>query len=247
MQGTLVMLVALSGLGCHNKGCDIAYGPPTYTSCFGGGWAAMRMFIPGRRRRRAMRGCYGGGYSGCYGGYSVVLCRLLWRLLRRRLLWRLVWRLLRRRSCYGGYYGGGCYGGIVTAAASGLFSCFHKRRAACSNDCGYAYAAPACYAFGLCAGGLRIGPGDDLRPDHAPASRLRLGPVDDGPRRSSGQRHDDDDAEHDLDAVGSDDAGAADPGDPSAVTPPTSTTPPWRRPRPRRARPLRRPPRPPAT
>ena len=25
MQGTLVMLVGLSGLGCHNKGCDVAY------------------------------------------------------------------------------------------------------------------------------------------------------------------------------------------------------------------------------
>ena len=34
MQGTLVMLVGLSGLGCHNKGCDVAYVSPTYSSCF---------------------------------------------------------------------------------------------------------------------------------------------------------------------------------------------------------------------
>ena len=62
MQGTLVMLVVLSGLGCHNKGCDVAYGPPTYTSCFGGGYvAAMRMLS------RA--------------GDAGLLCRLL----RRRL------------------------------------------------------------------------------------------------------------------------------------------------------------------
>ena len=30
------MLMALSGLGCHNKSYDVVYAPPTY-SCFGGG------------------------------------------------------------------------------------------------------------------------------------------------------------------------------------------------------------------
>jgi len=25
MQGTVLMLMALSGLGCHNKGCDVVY------------------------------------------------------------------------------------------------------------------------------------------------------------------------------------------------------------------------------
>ena len=28
MQGTVVMLMALSGLGCHNKSCDVVYAPP---------------------------------------------------------------------------------------------------------------------------------------------------------------------------------------------------------------------------
>ena len=36
MQGTVVMLMALSGLGCHNKCYDVVYASPTY-SCFGGG------------------------------------------------------------------------------------------------------------------------------------------------------------------------------------------------------------------
>ena len=47
MQGTLVMLVALSGLGCHNKGCDVAYVPPTYSSCF----AQLRATPTGLLRR----------------------------------------------------------------------------------------------------------------------------------------------------------------------------------------------------
>ncbi len=62
MQGTLVMLVALSGLGCHNQGCDVAYAPPTYSSCFGVGY-----------------GCYADCYPG--SGDAGLLCRLL----RRRL------------------------------------------------------------------------------------------------------------------------------------------------------------------
>ena len=48
MQGTLVMLVRLSGLGCHNKGCEVAYAPPTYSSCFGAAGAAMRTAIQRR-------------------------------------------------------------------------------------------------------------------------------------------------------------------------------------------------------
>jgi hypothetical protein len=36
MQATVVLLVALSGLGCHNKTCDVIDLPPT-SSCYGGG------------------------------------------------------------------------------------------------------------------------------------------------------------------------------------------------------------------
>ena len=146
MQGTLVMLVALSGLGCHNKGCDIAYGPPTYSSCFGVGLGCYADCYPGPVMPSCYAGCYSGGYSGCYGGgYGSCYA-----------------------GCYGGCYGGGCYGGWSGGCygsgigscyggyygsrglrrhggcLSSLFSCFHKR-AACSNNCGYAYAAPACY------------------------------------------------------------------------------------------------------
>jgi hypothetical protein len=137
MQGTLVMLVALSGLGCHNKGCDVAYAPPTYSSCFGGSMGCYADCYPGPVMPACYAGCYTGGYSGCYGGcYSSCYA-----------------------GCYGGCYGGGCYGswyggcyggGCYSGKHShgggcGLFSCFKKKR--CSTcDYGYAYAAPSCYA-----------------------------------------------------------------------------------------------------
>ena len=40
MQGTIVMLMALSGLGCHHKACDTAYAPSCYSGgCYGGCYA----------------------------------------------------------------------------------------------------------------------------------------------------------------------------------------------------------------
>lgn len=130
MQGTLVMLVALSGLGCHNKGCDIAYGPPTFSSCFGVGYGCYADAYPGPVTPACYAGCYGGGYSGCYGGWYGGYS-----------------------GCYGGCYGGGCYGGWYGGCyggkhrhgcGGGLFSCFHKKR--CNYCSDYGYAMPACYA-----------------------------------------------------------------------------------------------------
>ena len=54
MQGTVVMLMALSGLGCHNKSCDVVYAPPAY-SCFSGGCYA-NVYPPDYVRRRVTRG-----------------------------------------------------------------------------------------------------------------------------------------------------------------------------------------------
>ena len=52
MQGTIVMLMALSGLGCHHKNCAPAYAPA----------------------------CYSAGYSGCYGGcYGMATAAYLER------------------------------------------------------------------------------------------------------------------------------------------------------------------------
>ena len=40
MQGTIVMMLALSGLGCHHKSCGPAYVPACYSSCYSGATAA---------------------------------------------------------------------------------------------------------------------------------------------------------------------------------------------------------------
>ena len=82
MQGTVVMLMALSGLGCHNKSCDVAYAPPTY-SCFGGGCYAnvYPSYVAPSSLQAAIRAAIAAVTRGCYA-------RLLWRRLLRRLLWR---------------------------------------------------------------------------------------------------------------------------------------------------------------
>ena len=83
------MLMALSGLGCHNKSCDVAYAPPTY-SCFGGGCYANVYpsdYVAPASLLRLLFGGYSGCYSGCYR-----------RRLLRRLATRLLWRLRRRTS-----------------------------------------------------------------------------------------------------------------------------------------------------
>ena len=70
MQGTVVMLMALSGLGCHNKSCDVVYAPPLY-SCFSGGCYA-NVYPPAYVSPSCYSGCYSSGYSGCYSGQLCV-------------------------------------------------------------------------------------------------------------------------------------------------------------------------------
>ena len=107
MQGTIVMLMALSGLGCHNRCYDVAYAPPTY-GCFGGGCYA-NVYPTGWASPQGYSGCYATGYNGCYAtGYG---------------------------GCFGGgCFGGGysscysaCYGGGYRPHGCGLlarlFSC----------------------------------------------------------------------------------------------------------------------------
>jgi hypothetical protein len=117
MQGTIVMLMALSGLGCHHKSCDVAYVPSYYGTggcyggCYGGGYATVV-------EPSCYSGCYSSGYSGCYssgysGGYD---------------------------SCYSGCYGGGydsCYSGRRHGCLlSGLFHCFGGWGGSWKQGCG---------------------------------------------------------------------------------------------------------------
>jgi hypothetical protein len=89
MQGTVVMLMALSGLGCHNKSCDVIYAPPTY-GCFGGGGGCYANVYPNYVSPQSFTGCYTGGYSGGYASYYGG----------------------------GGCFGGGCYGGGYSCYSS---------------------------------------------------------------------------------------------------------------------------------
>jgi hypothetical protein len=115
MQGTVVMLMALSGLGCHNKSCDVVYAPPLY-SCFSGGCYA-NVYPPAYVSPSCYSGCYSSGYSGCYSGHHG--CGLFAKLFS----------CFKHSGCYGCYgcYGGGsgcygsgdsCYGGMYGSYAS---------------------------------------------------------------------------------------------------------------------------------
>ncbi len=125
MQGTVLMLMALSGLGCHNKSCNVIYAPPTY-GCFGGGCYAN--VYPNYVSPQSFTGCYTGGYSGCYasyyggggcfgggcygGGYSCY------------------------SGCYGGGYSGGGHHGC--GLLSRLFGCCGRKHFGYYNSSYYA-------------------------------------------------------------------------------------------------------------
>lgn len=91
MQGTIVMLMALSGLGCHNKCYDVAYTPPSY-SCFGGGCYA-NVYPTQWASPQGYAGCYSAGYSGCYATAYA--------------------------GCFGGGCFGGCYGSCYSGGYGG--------------------------------------------------------------------------------------------------------------------------------
>jgi hypothetical protein len=118
MQGTIVMLMAMSGLGCHHKHRDVAPVSACYSSCYSSAYdsgcyssyapVATTYVVPS-----CYSACYSSGYSGCYSscysGASFASCY--------------------GGSCYGG--GGSCYGGRghghgMKKMFGGLFG--HKKR-----------------------------------------------------------------------------------------------------------------------
>ena len=129
MQGTIVMLMALSGLGCHHKSCDVAYVPSYYGTgaCYGGCYVTEYSSVV---EPSCYSGCYSTGYgcySGCYGGCYGGGCY--------------------GGGCYGGgcygggCYGGGCYGGCYGGGRhggllSGLFHCFGGWGGSWKQGCG---------------------------------------------------------------------------------------------------------------
>jgi hypothetical protein len=123
MQGTVVMLMALSGLGCHNKSCDVAYAPPAY-SCFSGGCYA-NVYPPDYVSPSCYSGCYSSGYSGCYSASFG--------------------------GCYGGCYSGSYGGHHGCGLFAKLFSCFNHSGRGCYGS-GYGCYGGGFGCFGGCYG-----------------------------------------------------------------------------------------------
>jgi hypothetical protein len=82
MQGTVVMLLALSGLGCHHKQVAPSYGGGCYSSCYSDFGCYSTCYSSGcysSGYSSCYSSCYSGGYSGCYSqlyssGYSGYSC-----------------------------------------------------------------------------------------------------------------------------------------------------------------------------
>ena len=70
MQGTVVMLMALSGLGCHHKSCDVVYVP----SYHGTGACSSTGYTGGAvgcgSSRFPCHGCLLSGLFYCFGGWG---------------------------------------------------------------------------------------------------------------------------------------------------------------------------------
>jgi hypothetical protein len=80
MQGTIVMLMALSGLGCHHQGCNGCNAAPymsgCYSACYDIGYANYGPGCYATAGFDAYMGCYGGCYGGgCYDScYATPAC-----------------------------------------------------------------------------------------------------------------------------------------------------------------------------
>ena len=125
MQGTMVVLMALSGLGCHHKHCDVVHAPASYSSCYDGGWGGCHgvSYVSGCYSAPVViesgysacyDSCYSGGWGGCYS------------------------------SCYGGKRHGGLLGRLFGHKNRGCHGVVYS---AC-YDAGYS----ACYSSGYAAG-----------------------------------------------------------------------------------------------
>jgi len=115
MHGTVILMMALSGLGCHNKSCGSGYSAAPVSACstgcdtVGSGYYASSQvgYIDS-----CNSGCGGGngyaGYTPAYGGgmYDASYAG----------------------ACYGSYESRGCFGIFKKRNGGGLFSCFKKNR-----------------------------------------------------------------------------------------------------------------------
>ena len=139
MQGTIVMLMALSGLGCHHTGCGPAVAP-CYDGCYGNTVPmCYTTYVAPSCYSACYSLCYSGSYTGCFGGG--------------------------RRGCFGGgrrgLFGGLCHKRSyccdypVPACYDGLYGCYGS-----GFGGGLAYGSPVygSYAPVLGSGPMMGGP-----------------------------------------------------------------------------------------
>ena len=124
MQGTIAMLVALSGMGCHHKSCE--YAPVAscysschsscyssgYSSCYSSGSMTSYSVMPSSQSYMPSSQSYGSCYSSCYSGSSSCYSSGY-------------------SSCYDSCYSSGHHG---HKKGGGLFARMfgHKNRSACA-------------------------------------------------------------------------------------------------------------------
>jgi hypothetical protein len=138
MQGTMVMLLALSGMGCHHGGHAPSY-DACYSACYDACYAGV-----------SYDACYGDAYDACYsacygGGFEMGAYGTTYDACYS--------------SCYDSCYSS-CYGG---KHGGGLFSCFkglfgHKKKKhydSCYSACYGPTYYDACYdsCYSSCYGG----------------------------------------------------------------------------------------------
>lgn len=138
MQGTIVMLMALSGLGCHHKGCNDCYSAPAvvsscYSACYDVGYVAS---APGCYS--SAQSCYG-GYEGCYS-LSSCYSSACYSMPAPAC-----------GSCGSNACGGGCGASYASHGCGrkhrGLFGCLKRKM------CGGCAPVASCYGGYGCYGG----------------------------------------------------------------------------------------------
>lgn len=132
MHGTIAVLMALSGMGCHHKSCDVVPTTACYTATYNSCYTAPVV----------MNGCYSSAcysapvYDSCYSSATYTA------------------------PVYDSCYSSACYTPTVHRARrggglfGGLFSCFKKRHAVVDSCYSSCYSAPvydSCYSGGYSA------------------------------------------------------------------------------------------------
>ena len=142
MQGTVVMLMALSGLGCHHKSAPV-YAPASYSSCYSSCYSSPQAAPvvdccpTSYVAPSCYSACYSTSYSGCYTSCYSSSC----------------YSTTSYDSCYSASAGASCYSGGQRKHRHGIFAGLfgHKKARRC-DTCNDFPVASGCYSTGYNSG-----------------------------------------------------------------------------------------------